>query len=695
VETKPEYYQKMRLSNLKSRSLWPGPALILIALIVTVIYSNIYHSPFVFDDIIAIAKNPKLRDLANYLSLGQILKPRAIVYLTFAINFGLGELNVFGYHLVNVTIHIINGFVVYFLALTIFNLTLLRDTRSNYKPGYYQQRSNSVVPQIPDSLIRIMALFTALIFIAHPIQTQAVTYTIQRSTAMAAMFYMASVLFYLKARIIAHSSKGKSRVLALYALCIACGILAFLSKQNTASLPGVILLVEYLFIDRTWQGWKMKMPYFALACLFWTLFILYVFGFFAVAGQGRGLLEDASRLTFETKTVSRWSYLCTQFNVLVIYIRLLLLPIHQNLDYLYPFKRGFFDGYTPLAFLFLMGIIGVGMWNIKKRPVIGLGIFWFFITLSVESSIIPIRDALFEHRLYLPMFGFSVAIIYVVFQCLTKKVYLPVIVSSIAVISLGTATYLRNRVWQDPVTLWSDVVSKNPRSYRGQNNLGLSLAGAGRTNEAISHYSEALRLRPDYVEAQNNLGLALASRGRAAEAVKHYAEALRLNPNDADLHNNLGNALASLGRFDDAISHYSQALSLNPSDAHAQNNLANALLAVGRVDQAILHYSQALRLNPDSAQVHTNLGLALARQGRITEAISHYSAALRTDPGYARAHNCLGVALIREGKTKEAIIHFREALKMRPDYAGAYHNLKKALATQQGKAGPLRNGKKQ
>jgi len=179
--------------------------------------------------------------------------------------------------------------------------------------------------------------------------------------------------------------------------------------------------VEYLFVDRTWQGWKRKIPWFAVGFTLWFLFVFYVSGFFGGRSAGTGLLEEISNLTQETKMVSRWNYLCTQFNVLVIYIRLLFLPIGQNLDYMYPFKSGFFDGYTPLAFLFLMGVVGIGIWNIKKRPIITFAIFWFFITLSVESSIIPIKDPLFEHRLYPSMFGFALFVSYLPFHLLVGK----------------------------------------------------------------------------------------------------------------------------------------------------------------------------------------------------------------------------------------------------------------------------------
>jgi len=405
------------------------------------------------------------------------------------------KLNVFGYHLVNVLIHVINGFLVYFLAHTIFRQLYPPNVSEDDSSARQSLQIQAERPELKGErekhqtevhnfqfsifqfAIPMMSLVVALIFVAHPIQTQAVTYTVQRFASMAAMFYLASVFFYLKARILQQSSvdggqrsgesdlrtedRGQasgirgafgSRLSAYFGLSIVCGMLAFLSKQNTASLPGVILLAEYLLIDRTWEGWKRKFPWFALTFAFWIFFVFYVAGFFSGGIEGQGLLEDVSRLTQETEDGSRWSYLCTQFNVLVIYIRLFFLPIGQNLDYLYPFKTGFFDGYTPLAFAFLLGVIAIGIWNIRKKPVICFGIFWFFITLSVESSLILIRDALFEHRLYLPMFGFAIIVSYLVFHFLSKRTSWAVAISVVIILCLGTATYLRNRVWQDNIS---------------------------------------------------------------------------------------------------------------------------------------------------------------------------------------------------------------------------------------------------
>jgi Flp pilus assembly protein TadD len=746
----------MNYSFIRKYVTRPSFALVFIAIVLVagVIYSNIYHYPFVFDDKPQIVEKVIIRDLANYLSFEAFLKPRPIVDLTFALNYRFGQLAVFGYHLVNVLIHIINGFLVYFLALTIFKQLLSGSTQRfggssklkggsskvkaergkvkaqkskdntkhktsnillsdgsaaytgfqssnppvNFSPSHLLNFSSSSPPHpftlSPFQQISFMSLFAALIFIAHPIQTQAVTYTVQRYASLAAMFYMGSVLFYLKARIVAQSSKVKAQSSelarrqsggvggafslqpsAFYLLCIICGMLAFLSKQSTASLPAAIILVEYLFIDRTWQGWKKKIVWFTPAFIVFAIFVLYVCGFFSGGHEGRGLLEDVSDLMRETKLVSRWSYLCTQFNVLVIYIRLLFLPIGQNLDYIYPFKSGFFDAYTPLAFMFLAGLTAFGIWNIKKQPIITFGIFWFFITLSVESSIFPISDALFEHRLYLPMFGFALMVTYLLFHLLSKRQLWAVVISVSIIVSLGTATYLRNGVWENGVTLWSDVVSKSPMNYRAHNNLGSILSEQGKLSEAICHFSEALRIKPDHLKARSNMGNTLALQGEYDKAIVCFYDVLSVKPDDAKAHYNLATALGHQGRVDDAIGHFRSAVKIKPRFEEARINLGIALMRQGKLKEASACFSRVLKFNPDSTVAHTYLGTALARQGKLNEATGQFREALRIDPNNVKALTNLGTALWQQGYVDEAVARFQEALRIRPDSMVARRNL--------------------
>jgi len=573
-----------------------------------------------------------------------------------------------------------------------------------------------------------MSLFTALIFVAHPIQTQAVTYTVQRYTSMAAMFYFLSVICYLKGRIMQQSAgdrgqRGVSgqwsvvsgqeeearslktikargdRILsalrfqpvALYALCFLCGFLAFLSKESSVSLPGVILLVEYILFDRTWRGWKRKLLWFLPAFAIFGIFFLYVYGFFRGEVQFGKLLEDVSEMMRAPGTViSRWDYLCTQFNVVVIYVGLLFLPVGQNLDYMYPLKTGFFDGYTPLAFLFLLLIVGVGVWNLKKRPIITFGIFWFFITLSVESSIFPIKDTLFEHRLYLPMFGFALVISYVVFCLLPIKRVGYVAVSILIIASLGTATYLRNMVYQDGITLWSDVATKSPENFRAHYNLGTALQAHGRLEAAIKSYSKALDIRPGYVRAHDNLGVVLTEVGRLDDAIRNFSDALRIRPDDPLLHSNLGLALMRKGDFHGAVRHFSKALRIKPDYTEAHSNLGITLAQQGNLKDAILHFKEALKVEPDNVKIHSNLGQAFMLQGNLPESAQHYSEAVRIEPDYAEAHSKLGVVLVRQGDLDGGIEHFMKALKIKPGLAEARQGLNRALGLKGSKNPPYR-----
>jgi tetratricopeptide (TPR) repeat protein len=647
------------LSTLKTRLSSPWAALLLIALIAAIFYCNIYPSPFVFDDHGRIVKRGAIRDLANFSTPQQLLSPRSLVDVTFALNYKLGKLNVSGYHLANLLIHILNGFAVYFLALVLFKQVFSTNSpRSSNMESFH-------------SSIPLISLLAALIFVVHPIQTQAVTYTVQRYASMAGMFYMVTVLLYLLGRRAQQSTKSS----ALFILSFFSGLLAFLSKENTASLPGIILLTEYLLFDRTWEGWKKKIPWFALSFSIWIIFMLVVLLFSNAAAQGEALFEDVSGLMKETETVSRWRYLCTQFNVIVIYIKLLFLPVGQNLDHLYTFKKGFFDGYTPFAFLFLVGLVVIGILNVKKRPIIPFAIFWFFLTLSVESSIIPIRDALFEHRLYLPMFGFAIFVAYLIVSLSAYQRTLSILLSLFIVLSLGTMTLLRNHVWRDRITLWSDVISKNPLNPRAHNSLGSVLAEQGRLEEAARHFSEALRIMPDYVDALNNLGSAQGRMGKPKEGVKYFSEALRIDPDYGEAHYNMGIVLERLGNFDLAVTHLLEAIRIRPDYWEAHNSLGSIQMKQGKLREAERHTLEALRLNPDYAEAYNNLGSALARQGKRKEAMEHFSKALNLNPEYADAHYNFGVALREEGRLEEAVDHFSEVIRINPDNAKAHLNL--------------------
>ncbi len=648
--------------------LFTGLLIVGIACLATAIYSNTFYSPFVFDDLHSIVRNPKIKDISHFLTWKAITYPRVLVDFTFALNYYFGELNVFGYHLVNLLIHIINGILVYFLALNILTHLVPASQSAIRNSQFAIRNSQSAI---------LLSFFTALIFITHPIQTQAVTYIVQRYTSMAAMFYLAAVLFFILGRKLQiHNLIHKA--LIFFVLTGICAICAFLSKQNTASLPAAILLVEYILFDRSWAGWKKKLKWIVPACAVFLVFIFYVLILKGNVNFGR-LLEDVSTKTRDISGISRWEYLCTQFNVLVIYIRLLFFPVGQSVDYMYPFKSGFFDGLTPLAFLFLLGLVAASFWQRNKRPVITLAILWFFITLSVESSIFPIRDALFEHRLYLPIFGFALLISWFVSWIVQSKVRWNLIVIPVVILCLSVATFQRNQVWQHPVDLWFDALAQNPKNHRVHNNLGYALDKQKKFKRAIQHYQKALDIYPRYADAHLNFGLALAKTGHLDKAIAHFSKAAELEPKLAKAHFNLALAMQMRGKLHKAQIHYQKALKIRPEYLQAHLNLSNIMAQKNEYQKAIEHLEKVLQIDSKHFDALLNLGTLFYMQGDFDNALKKINRALQINSNSTEALTNKGIILMRQNRLQEAIKSFTKVLKLDPNNKKARSLLQKIM----------------
>ncbi|MFQ5540467.1 MAG: tetratricopeptide repeat protein, partial [Candidatus Binatia bacterium] len=483
----------------------PLAVLFLLSLLATLIYSNTFSSPFYFDDTRNIVENPQIKDLSNFLGFSG---SRAVGFLSFALNYHFNGLNVFGYHLVNLLIHITNGFLVYSLVLLLFKACA-------------SDRGSQQLPTVNSQLAAApwIALVTALLFVSHPIQTQAVTYIVQRFASLVALFYLLTLVCYVKWRLASPEARSRS---LWYAGALLSTFLAMKTKENSFTLPFMILLVEAVFFRPfTRKRWVALIPFLL------TLLIIPV-----SRGDALGEAEGFAR---DTTAISRSDYLFTQFRVIVTYLRLLLLPINQNLDYAYPIYRSLFEPSVFPSFLFLSSLFALSLYLLfasrltpSASRLTSFGILWFFLTLSIESSIIPIRDVIFEHRLYLPSVGFFMTLSVGVTMG-WKRLQRRGIPAAWGVIGLGAAvlvlsatTYQRNLVWHDAMTLWQDVVKKAPNKGRGHNSLGTAMLERGELGEAIKHYREALRINPAYAQAHYNLGTAMLERGELGEAIKHY-----------------------------------------------------------------------------------------------------------------------------------------------------------------------------
>jgi tetratricopeptide (TPR) repeat protein len=644
------------VDKCQSTAVYQATTLLVFVILGFLIYSNTLKSPFVFDDRSIIEDNHHIR--LTELTLKDIIAAgfksyhhhRPVANISFALNYYFHRYNVIGYHYTNVIIHILTGIFLYLFIKNTLTTPLLRHRYERY---------------------RWIPFFAALLWLIHPVQTQSVTYIVQRMNSLTAMFYILSLLLYVKGRL---AGQEQNKSWPWFAGCILSGILALGCKAIAATLPVFILLYEwYFFQDLNITRLKRYLPYAVgifILCAFLGLWYL-----------GTSPLEKTLS-GYDQREFTLTERLLTQPRAVIYYISLLTYPHpgRLNLDHDFAISYSLIAPSTTLPCIgAVIGLIAFAFYIAKRQRLLSFCILWFFGNLVIESSVFAL-ELVFEHRLYLPSMLVCLAIVALAWRCI-KQNWLRLAVFCIAAILCCGWTYERNSVWSDPATLWKDCVAKSPEKARPHNNLGQALETQGKLDEAISHYRQSLQVKPDNAESYNNLGNVLLAQGKFDEAISHFRQALRIKPNFAEAHYNLGIRLAIQGKSDEAISHYRQALQVKPDYAKAHNNLGNALSAQGKFDEAISHYRRALEINPNLAEAHSNMGIRLTVQGKFDEAISHYRQALEINPNLTEAHYNLGIRLAVHGKFDEAISHFRQALQLKPDYAKAHNNLANVLIT--------------
>jgi Flp pilus assembly protein TadD len=666
-----------------------------ILLIVGIIaYSNTFQAPFLFDNKAQIKNNGMIKDLDNFALALQghhfgsegfrYIPSRFVGYLSFALNYHFGGTDVWGYHVTNLVVHIINAFLVYFFVKLTFKTPMMQK-------GPPLSSASGAGTSGPE----IIALFTALLFVSHPVQTQAVTYVVQRFASLATMFYLLSLVMYIRGRLGAMGNwqeapplnpplvrgevKGghspiPSRLwpIAYYSFSLLFAVCAMKTKEISFTLPIVIILYEFVFFATPLKKKLLFLLPVVLTIVIVPLSIMH-------SGKPIGeILSDVSEMTRVQTQIPRGDYLMTEMRVITTYIRLIFVPVNQNLDYDYPIYHSLFTPAVFLSFLFLSGLFGTAVYLLYKsrqgargygqeaqdtpqgeepktgssplasdlspiacQRLIAFGILWFFITLSVESSVIPIADVIFEHRVYLPSVGFFTAIATGVFLVAARlkreKSMIPIVV--VITLALSATTYARNNVWRDEAGFWEDVVKKSPNKARPRNNLGIIYYKTGHLDKAVKELEIAIRLAPGIDDTHCNLGVVYNAQNRLSKAIVELRAALRLNPDNAEARYNLGVAYHQQGRLVKAMREYQTAVRLNPDYAEAHNNLGVIYQKQGMLDKAMGEFQTALRLNSDIPTVHNNLGIVYGRQGRRDEAMREFQAALRLNPDDAAARH--------------------------------------------------------
>ncbi|MBW1824581.1 MAG: tetratricopeptide repeat protein [Deltaproteobacteria bacterium] len=517
---------------------------LLFAAVIIIIYSPSLQSPFVFDDMRNIQDNPRIHttrvsQLTELLFSKEI--SRRIGLMSFALNYYFGGLNTFGYHLVNVIIHILNGLTLFILSYTILTLP------SNEG----KERENA---------LRI-AFLGSLLWLVHPIQTQAVSYIVQRLTSLAALFFLLSLLCYMKGRV----NQAKKRM-ALFMLSILFGLLAVGTKQNAATLPFFIILSELLFFHP--QPFKIKRKKFIFLMTLVGLFILV-----AVVYLGPDFITKWT-LSYERRGWTPLERVLTQPRVVIFYLSLLIFPYPSrlNLDHDFPLSHSLFTPFTTfLSLVVIISFLAFAIFLIKRNRLISYAIFWFFGNLVIESSIIPL-ELIFEHRLYLPSMALIIVVLGLCFS-LSKREWGKWVTGLIILLTLLFSywTYERSSVWRGPLSLWEDAAQKSPHIARPHYNLGNAYKNSDRLDEAIAEYKRALAINPNYLDALYNLGNTYLKKGKLDKAIDMYKKALAISPNFSRAHRNLGSAYLKKGENKLAITHFNMvkeidAKSTSPAD---------------------------------------------------------------------------------------------------------------------------------
>ena len=624
-------------------TIWVCLALIVLNV---VIYTPVRHFGFInWDDPIYVTENPQVLGGLSWhngwwaLTTGHAPYWHPLTWLSHMLDVQLYGVNAGRHHLTNVLLHIANSILVFFLF---FKLT--------------------------GALGR--SAFVAALFAAHPLHVESVVWVAERKDVLSTLFWLLTVWAY-----VWYVAQPKLR---RYLIVVLAFVLALMSKPMVVTLPFVLLLLDVWPLGRVKFGqprsvWleliKEKIPLLVLA-------IASSVATFIIQRQV-GAMANLGSIPLSRRLANALiSY--------VAYIAKMLWPV--RLSPFYPYPQSINPAWVAAAVLVLILLSAAVIRAGRKRPYVAVGWLWYVGTLFPVIGVFQAGEqAMADRFVYVPLIGLFVIIAWGVDELSAhwpyRRIALPAGAGLAILACIITArTYLP--YWNDDLTVWKRALDVTTENYLAHNNLAAALLLRGKADEAIPHYSEAIRIKPAFAYSHYGMGAALDVKGRSTDAMPYYTEAVRLSPNMAEPHYNLGVDLAKQGKAQDAIVELSEALSAKPDWAEAHWYLGTVFEGQGRIGDAVEQYSEAVRIKPQFAEAHNSLGWVLANQGKSDEALPHYREALRISPKFADAHNNLGVALASQGKIDQAIAEFGEALRADPKLAKAHNNLGVALVNQ-------------
>jgi len=573
-------------------------AAVLIFVLALAAYVNSFDGEYHYDDIHQVVKNTGIRDPANiprFFTSGRLgtylmsMKGyRPFVYSSFAVNYAVSGECVWSYHLFNFLSHCLDALLVFILVYMVLGTAGRREASGT-------------------------ALFVSLAFALHPIQTSAVSYISGRAVPMMTFFYLAGFICFLRFRA---ASGGRSGAYICAAAAPVMYFMGLLTKETAVSLPAVMLVYDLVFTIR-------REDYKARKRGTWLYYLPFLAGLAVFIVIRRSV---AGYLTLADKPYGGWEYLLSEARALLMYVRLLVFPVNQNFDYnMFPAES--FGAWQAVAFA-AVSIAAVALYRLRTRnPAVTFFGAWFLLTVTPESSVIPISDIAVEYRLYLPSIGFIAAMALLVSGYFKTRSYRYVPAVALLVF-FGCLTLNRNAVMATEHGLWQDVVRKSPGSARAHLNLGIAFANEKRYKDAVSEFGLALTVEPRFlyrydVLIYNNLGLSCQRMGRAADAEAWFMKALTRQPKYREANINLAMLYTDEGRYDDALGYLGRVLSIDPGNAPAHYRTAVVLSRMGRVADAQKEMELAYRYAPKDFDVNYDLAVIQGGNGDRDGAMEH------------------------------------------------------------------------
>ncbi len=655
---------------------WWLPLLIVAAGLIA--YANSFAGQFMLDDVKEIWLNTKIQSLTPITDL-LFHQRRPVVALTLALNYAVGGTkDLEGYHVVNLAVHLMAGLVLFGLV----RRTLLLDRFKKLDP-----RS---APWI--------AAAVAVSFVVHPLQTQSVTYLIQRAESIMALFYLLTIYCVLR-------SHGSMRSTAWYAAAVFCCGLGMASKAVMVTAPVMVFLFDAIFLSRSWlEPIRRRWPLYAGLAATWFVLV----GTGVVGGVLSQTPSATNTVGFSYTGATPLEYALSQPKVVLRYLSLSFWPAGQCLDYSWPVASSPADYAVPLLFLSLL--LGGTLLGLLKRSWVGFCGAWFFLILMPTSSFIPIKDVIFEHRMYLPLAAVIVLVVLGARKILSSmlapivvdaqsRLYVSIGITLVASGSLAVVSLVRNNLYAGRVQMYNDVVQKYPLNIRAWNNLGTAYRTKSAkdeafekyrrkfpgktqaefrqmlTDKALSAYSKAIEIDPEFASALANIGSVLEARRQFPEAMLYYQRALKAEPREGVRHAAVGRLASRQGQGELALSALKKAIALKPDASEYQVALAEEFAAQGNFQESAQIYKQLHTSLPDNNLVLYKLGMALQQAGHYQQAVDVLTDLLAREPDHFDARVDLGLTMIRMGNPQKGIETYREVLRAKPDHAPAHYNL--------------------